>query len=48
MTPLHLASDKGGTESCLRLIAEGVDVTLSDFQGRSPVALAQGKPGLSR
>jgi len=48
MTPVHLASDNGDTESCLRLIAAGVDVALSDFQGRSPVALAQGKPGLSR
>lgn len=49
MTPLHLASAKGDTESCLRLIATGVEVSLSDFQGRSPVSLAKAKvkPDLS-
>lgn len=48
MTPLHLAADKGDTESCLRLIAAGVDKTPSDFQGQSPMALANRKPGMSR
>lgn len=48
VTRLHFASDNGDTESCLRLIASGVDVALSDFQGRSPVALAKGTSGLSR
>ncbi|WP_372365377.1 MULTISPECIES: ankyrin repeat domain-containing protein [unclassified Xanthomonas] len=42
-TPLHFAAQVRDTESCLRLIAAGVDPSLRDFQGKSPLELAVGK-----
>ncbi|MEB2184240.1 hypothetical protein VDS28_21110 [Xanthomonas campestris pv. campestris] len=49
-TPPHSAAQVRDPESCLRLIAAGVDPSFCDFRGKSPLELAVGKEkqGLER